>query len=319
MVMIASCLTLKTFAAHILIIESYHAEYLWDIEYKKGLIESLGNNHRFSYFEMNSKRIIKSKIEHKANLAWQEILNLEPDLVVLGDDNALKLLAPRLKNTTIPVVYLGINNNPRSYNFDGAKNITGVLERPLLKRSVLFTKKILTKAKKGLVLFDSGATSYASLGTEFKNQSQIKIGSLLVEIELIEQYSLWQEKILNAKKNGFDFIFIGLYHTIRNNSGEHVNAEDVLSWTSRNSPLPLFGFWEMSVGAGKALGGLVLSGVEQGKEAAKIIDDILTGKLASEIRPVIAEKGRFIFSLSEVNKWELTIPESISKLTTWVD
>ncbi len=147
-VMIISCITLKAFAAHILVIESYHAEYLWDIEYKKGLTESLGNNHRFSYFEMNTKRILKGQIEQKANLAWQEILNLKPDLVVLGDDNALKFLASRLRNTSIPVVYLGINNNPRNYDLAGAKNITGVLERPLLKRSILLTKQILTGAKK---------------------------------------------------------------------------------------------------------------------------------------------------------------------------
>ncbi len=75
----------------------------------------------------------------------------------------------------------------------------------------------------------------------------------------------------------------------------------------------------MSVGAGKALGGLVLSGEQQGKDAALIIKDILAGKPVSKIRPKAAEKGRFIFSRSEVNKWRLTIPESISKLTTWVD
>ena len=85
--------------------------------------------------------------------------------------------------------YLGINNNPRNYDVVGATNITGVLERPLLKRSVLLTKKILTKAKKGLVLLDSGATSYASLNTEFDNQSHIKVGDLKVEVELIERYS----------------------------------------------------------------------------------------------------------------------------------
>ncbi len=34
-------------------------------------------------------------------------------------------------------------------------------------------------------------TSYASLGSEFNNQSQVEIGGLFVEVELIEQYALW--------------------------------------------------------------------------------------------------------------------------------
>jgi len=316
---IVSFVATKAFSAHILVVESYHAEYLWDIEYKKGLQESLGKEHQFSFVEMDTKRVLKRRIKFKAEMAWQDILSLRPDIVVLGDDNALKFLAPKLRHTSIPVVYLGINNNPRNYDVVGATNITGVLERPLLKRSVLLTKEILTQANKGLVLLDSGATSIASLNTEFDNQSHIKVGDLKVEVELIERYPLWKEKVLNAKKNGFDFIFIGLYHTIRNSYGEHVNAEEVLSWTSKNSPVPTFGFWAMSIGAGKASGGLVLSGVEQGKEAAEIIKAILAGEPISEMRPRIAEKGRLLFSSSEVNKWKLVIPDFIANSALWVE
>ena len=316
---IVGCVATKAFSAHILVVESYHAEYLWDIEYKKGLQESLGKHHRFSFVEMDTKRVLKRRIKFKAEMAWQEILSLRPDVVVLGDDNALKFLASKLRHTSIPVVYLGINNNPRNYDVVGATNITGVLERPLLKRSVLLTKKILTKAKKGLVLLDSGATSYASLNTEFDNQSHIKVGDLKVEVELIERYSFWKDKVLNAKKNGFDFIFIGLYHTIRDSSEEHVNAEEVLSWTSKNSPIPTFGFWGMSIGAGKAAGGLVLSGVEQGKEAAEMIKAILAGEPIKEMRPRVAEKGRLMFSRSEVERWQLTIPDFIANSALWVE
>ena len=78
---------------------------------------------------------------------------------------------------------------------------------------------------------------------------------------MLGDYSLWQEAVLNAKKNGYEAIFIGLYHTLVDDDGKHVSEQTVLEWTSAHSPVPLFCFWEFSVGTGKAIGGLVLDGV----------------------------------------------------------
>ena len=72
-----------------------------------------------------------------------------------------------------------------------------------------------------------------------------------------------EEAVLNAKKNGYEAIFIGLYHTLVDDDGKHVSEQTVLEWTSAHSPVPLFCFWEFSVGKGKAIGGLVLDGRDQ--------------------------------------------------------
>ena len=174
-------------AAHILVIESYHAQYPWDNGYKKALTETLGQDHTFSFFQMDTKRLPKSKYAKMAELAWQEYLTLKPDIVVLGDDNALSYVGPKLKHTKTPTVYLGINNNPRNYSIADAKNITGVLERPLLKRSLLLIDEIIPQISKVLVLFDSGATSNVALQSYFDGQNIIKIGNIEVDIYLIEQ------------------------------------------------------------------------------------------------------------------------------------
>ncbi len=83
-------ISLKLSAAHILVIESYHAQYPWDIEYKKALVDTLGTEHSFSYFEMDTKRLAKSLHQQRAELAWQEYIAIKPYIVVLCEDNGFR-------------------------------------------------------------------------------------------------------------------------------------------------------------------------------------------------------------------------------------
>ena len=305
-------------AADILIIESYHADFNWDIEYKKGITDNLPNDYRFCYFQMDTKRLPVDKHMEMAERAWQKYLALQPDIVVLADDNALKYLGPRFKSTSTPVVYLGINNNPRNYEVYHTTNITGVLERPLLKRSILYLNKLVGNVDKVLVLFDDSPSSAAAVGIEFQQDQAMKLRQVLVEVGMVSQYSQWQEKVLSAKANEIDFIVVGLYQTLRDEEGNHVSAEQVIEWTSANSTVPVFGFWGYSIGENKAIGGLVIEGYEQGFTAAKIIKQIAMGENIAKIRPVVAKKGSYIFSREEVKKHKLIIPANMMGAITWV-
>ncbi len=305
-------------AVKILIIESYHAQYQWDIEYKRGIEDNVLGEHEFSYFQMDTKRLPQKEHANMAELAWQKYLAVKPDFVVLGDDNALKYLGQRFKNVTTPVVYLGINNNPRNYQLYIEKNITGVLERPLLKRSIVYLNELFQEVNKILVLFDSSPTASSAVNMEFKSTNVLKLEKVTVEIDQISTFSLWQQKVLTAKRNEIDYIIVGLYQTLVDEHGRHVSANKVIQWTSEHSEIPIFGFWDFAIGEGKAVGGLVLEGYEQGFCAAKIINRIFSGENIANIRPQIAEKGRFIFNKVELEKHHLIIPKQMQKNITWV-
>ena len=114
------------------------------------------------------------------------------------------------------------------------------------------------------MLFDSSNVALTAIEDEFKTQTELRVGQTRVNSQLIGDYSLWQEAVLNAKQSGYEAIFIGLYHTLSDEQGRHVDENRLLEWTSAHSPVPLFCFWEFSVGKGKAIGGLVLDGRDQG-------------------------------------------------------
>ncbi|BDQ37377.1 hypothetical protein SYK_17370 [Pseudodesulfovibrio nedwellii] len=292
----------------VFVINSYHKDFQWVAEHNAALKRGLKNVASLSFFDLNTKRIPRSEFKTARDRAIQELKTIKPKVVVITDDDALKLLGKRISDLHIPIVYLGINANPRDYHVLDHQ-VTGVLERPLFKRSIVFIQDILHGGlKKCLVLYDNSTTAYASLDSVFDNQQNLRFAGTETNIRLIDTLKDWREAVLSAKDHGYNAMIVGLYHTIVDEDGNHVPDENVIRWTSANSPIPVFGFWDFSIGKDKALGGLVLAADPQGWEAAKLVKRILEGERASDIEPVIAETGRFIFSDYELKRWNLSRP-----------
>lgn len=304
----------------ILVVESYNTEMEWDASYKQALAETLGHRYRLEYFQMDTKRLPKGQHAAMADRAWASYEALRPALVILGDDAALKFLVDRLGATNTPVVYLGINNNPREY-FDAGKfkNITGVLERPTLKRNIVFVHEILPHAKRALVLFDTDITSEVVRKETFGGNDHLVISGISVDLKLIAKWEDWQHEVLTSKDR-YDMIFLGLYQALHDSTGKSVNSSDeVARWTSEHAPVPTFGFWDWAVGPEKTIGGLVLHGREQGKAAADIALKILSGTAPSTIPPITADRGHFLFSRMQLKRFGITLPTSIASVAIFTD
>ena len=305
----------------VLIIESYHSEYPWDKSYMRGINDTLGAGYEILTFQMDTKRVPQEQYQQQADKAWNYFMETKPDLVVLGDDNALKFLSKKIDDTGTPIVFLGINSNPRDVGIFEMKNITGILERPLFNRNIIAMNNIMdNKLNRLLVLFDSGNTSKAAIHEAFKNKKMLKLGKVKADLKLIGNKTEWQETVLNAKKDGYDAIVVGLYHTITDDEGNHVPANEILGWTSANTPVPPFAFWDFAVGKNKSIGGFVLFGREQGIAAANLVKKVLDdGVNPSDILPIVAKKGRFYFSENELNNWKLSLPKSIAAKASLID
>ncbi|NRD72122.1 sugar ABC transporter [Shewanella sp. VB17] len=302
----------------ILIIESYHSEYPWDNSYIEGIKEGLKGDYEFHTFQMDTKRIDQSEFDKSAQDAWDFYLQTKPSIVFLGDDNALKYLGTKFAEVDTPVVFLGINNNARAYNIHSATNITGVLERPLLKRSIVEMKKVVD-LKKVLVLFDSGTTSKVTFDEVLKSKEKIQISGVEAHMKLVGSWNVWQETIKSAKNEGYNAIFIGLYHTIVDENNQHISADEVIRWTSENTPVPPFAFWDFAVGSDKAIGGLTLFGKSQGLLAADIATQILSGAQPSKIQVKTGEKGKLLFSKIQLKKYHIELPKAIALKATLIE
>ncbi|WP_299792083.1 ABC transporter substrate-binding protein [uncultured Shewanella sp.] len=300
-------ITGKTFAAEIALIHSYHIKYPWVQQYRDSFLREVNTNNIVE-FEMDTKRKNATEYQKIADDAWSFIEENQPKIVVLADDNALKFLGPKVVAANIPLVFLGINANPRHY-ISLNQNVTGALERPLLKRSVLLLKELLPGLKNVKVLMDRKPTSYAILETSFDDKFKQTVAGIKVDITLEESFHDWKETVSQTKAKGYDALIIANYAALRNRFCENVSLDKVSHWTSSQSPLPVFAFWSYSIGDGKAIGGLTISGKEQGIEAAKKVNHFfLKGDLLSISTP---KRGTLIFSQHELQRWNIVLPPNI--------
>lgn len=314
-------MSFSCFAKNILIIESYHLGYKWDESYIKGIKEGLkGLGHKITLFEMNTKRLPSSKHQAMSDKAWQLYLQTKPDMVILGDDNAVKYLIKRLSTTKTPVVFLGLGENPRKYSVNKYKNVTGVLERPLFRRNITKISQIINNKKASfLLLFDNGTSSMIAANDAFKGKLDLNWLTYKIKVRNLGTFANWKTHILNAKKNGHHAVIIGGYHTLVDKKNKKVLAKDVIEWTSKNTQLPVFAFWDFAIGPKKIIGGLVIDGHDQGIAAANIVRKIFNGKSPQDIFPITPNTGHYSFSKSQLKRWKLNLPNKIKDLTHWKD
>lgn len=172
----------------ILVIESYHESFLWDQAYRTALKRELGNQYTFEFFAMNTKRLPESMHAEMAQVALQRAKEAQPDLIVLGDDAAIKFLALPLDQLAIPIVFLGLNNSPRAYGLEKTKNIRGVVERPVLRRSLAMIRQVKPDVSKILVLFDDDLTSRILYEEIFLGNKRLDLLGIQVDVVLCRQF-----------------------------------------------------------------------------------------------------------------------------------
>ena len=90
----------------------------------------------------------------------------------------------------------------------------------------------------------------------------------LIGWDVVQTYAEYKQKINSYQSNASTICHLGLF-TFKNETGNNVPIEEVMSWTVENSNLPDFSFWSDRVDKGNLLA-MTVSGYEQGKAAGEI-------------------------------------------------
>ncbi len=292
------------------IINSYSRDFVWTRDLDDALRRGLPGVDIVT-FDMDTKALPQEVFAQRAELALAACDAAAPDLVVLSDDNALRLLGQRLVDQGRRVLFMGINNNPRAY-LDDPRKATGVLERPLYKRSVLLARRLLgPTARRGLVLFDDSPTARVLHEEIFAASPQYVVGDTVMDFLATNSLEQWRLALTTARQDGYSFIALGLRHTLRDAQGGYVNPDDATAWARDNASVPLFGFWDFDIGPGKTLGGVVLTGSTHGEIAAVLARRLLNGDPPEEVPAIHDRQGVLMFSLSELKRHGITLPEDL--------
>ncbi|MEF2232106.1 MAG: ABC transporter substrate binding protein [Pseudodesulfovibrio sp.] len=293
----------------VLVIHSYDEELAWTAQCSQGIASILSPEFELRFLYLDTKRIPASAFQARADEAARACERFGPDLVMLGDDNALRLLGPKMAATGLPVVYFGINNNPRIYFEVLPDNVTGVIERIPLFPWIRLLKDILPDASRILVLMDDSPTADAITRNSFRGKPRIRFDDGIVERRSTGSWEEWQRIVLGAEAQ--DLIVMPVFHALTDESGGHVPYDRVVAWISRNSRVPVFATQDYAVGDNGVVGACVVQGEEHGRIAARIAKAILSGREVRDVSALGDQEGRLYFNRAQLKRFQITLPESI--------
>jgi len=269
----------------VLVLHSYHHGFEWTDQVMIG-IESVFNNSDIDVELRTEYMDTKSYKPERVFPLLQEIYkikyhNLQPDIIISSDNNALNFLLPNrdLLFPGVPIVFCGINNYSDSL-IKNQVSITGVAEDFDFEGTIGLALRLHPETRQIAVVSDSTHTAIVTL--ERLKRSFSKFTERVSFVELTDMTAQGFKEALNHLPDNALVIHNGLF---RDRNGRKFTLEEGLSFVVKNSQVPVYSLWQFMIDQG-VMGGVVVSGFSQGKQAALMAVRILQGALPDRI-PVL--------------------------------
>lgn len=309
----------------VLVLSSYHAEYVWDQDVKKGILSGLAEerftpekNIIIEYFYMDTKRKTSEKWKQEiAQQAIEKINSWQPHVVIATDDNAQKYVVAKMKDSGINFVFLGVNADPMAYNYinsseDPGGTISGSIERARFEQTVKLLKRIVPSVRKIAIVCDDGPTGEFVVKRVLQTANEL--GIEVVSSRRIGRFSEWKNYVRSVQDYA-DALLVIVYHTLKDEQGNAVSGDEVLNWTINNSKLPDIGFWSWAVEAG-LMASEAISGYQQGFYAATVSSYVLMGQKAGDFSVDKPQRGELCINVARAQMLGIEIPADIKRVAT---
>ncbi|MBU0482184.1 MAG: hypothetical protein KKG47_13900 [Proteobacteria bacterium] len=321
----------------IIIIDSYHQEYLWSQQCNEGLSASL---LKFGYlddkkqekqlnkddFAESSGAIIKRLwMDTKRKKEKMDIAEVtakfttitkefRPDLIFLGDDNAANYIGNQFLDSRIPIVFWGVNNTPVKYGLVDSyekpgHNVTGVYQTTYYKESLELLKTIVPTARTFAILSDDTTTGRIhNKAIQFLDRKG-ELPLQLVDTVATNNYEVWKKNTTELQEK-VDAFFIASSN-LKNDDGSFVTNEDVAAWYTANINRPAASGFRYRVEHGW-LCAVDDSGYNQGYEAGLMGHEILAHHVdPSTFPPRVPPRGPQMVNKTRAKKLGIPLTDKM--------
>lgn len=306
------------FSKTVVIIESYHRDYQWDADYIAAIQSELGEGHDIHVLALDTKRLPKPQWSQQTTSVQQAVAALQPDLAILGDDNAFSLMAGHLVERQIPVVFLGVNGGPNQHPELSHALVTGILERPFFAESIRHLRNVLRQNDHFLILMDDSPTMRNAVNEYFGDERQTSLYGSQLDIVLTNDKDTWLQSVFNAHEQ-YDAIIVGTHHTIRDQADNYIPPAELMGQAFTGAQVPIFSFWDIFIGKQQGVGGFTVSAHQEGLTAARLASLILSGVAPDRIPQIRSLSGHFVYSKSGMAHWNLELSSLIASQSNFVE
>lgn len=309
--------------SRIVIVSSYHRQYLWSEDTNAGVVAALLDFGYLDNAEQGERFWKDDNVESSTTVIrklWMdtkrrntlpeiadsvarvigEIERFDPDIILLGDDNAANYIGSHYLDTELPVVFWGINGTPMKYGLlesmeRPGHNVTGIYQAGYLREGLVALKTLLPEIHNFAVLSDDSPTGRSKAKEFLRWSRRNELPLELVEVVVTNDYEVWKRRALDLRDR-VDAFFVLNHNTLRSADGKTVEQLEAGRWYLTNIKKPDISHERHFVKEG-ILSAVEDSGYKQGYEAVRIAHRILAdGQKPAEISVYAPEHGPFIIN-----------------------
>lgn len=284
-----------TSSRHVLFISSYHDTFATVVPQRQGLQEVFSENHismDIAYMDTKNYETPENEKLFYETLRYKLANHKRYDAVVLGDDAALEFAEKHQQElfANIPMVFMCINNRTHAEEAARTPWMTGALEKYYMEDTLSLALKMWPQAGKVVAIYDNTGTG---LGDYAEFQKLIPAHPEL-EFSAINTSTLsWNEFAAALRAIPRDALVFFLMASV-DKEGNRYTLPEAASMIVSYSAAPVLRQSDGGMGLG-VLGGKITDYRACGRQAARIVVDILDGAAVSSIPLMREGEGRYVF------------------------
>ncbi|WP_147820938.1 hybrid sensor histidine kinase/response regulator [Salidesulfovibrio onnuriiensis] len=286
----------------VLYLNSYHHGYRWSDAIREGITSVLDTSEMTIELQteyMDAKKYNYEYITDKLRTLYRDkFLGEKFDVIIVSDNDAFNFIRQMRDELFrgVPVVFCGVNE------FAGPlePGITGLVESPPLVETLDVALKLLPNKKRVVVVSDE-STAGRSIRRQVEAIEPVFRGRLAFDYWTGLSLGRILTKVRDLPEDTFLF-FVPMYQNV---DGRFYTAEEVMAEIYKYSNVPLFSSWEFLLGQG-SVGGKLISGVEHGREAARMALDILRGADVNAMPVVDSTEGSYWFDYDVLRRLDIS-------------
>jgi len=288
---------------NVLILHSYNPELEWTARIHDGIFRTLKEYdpemHIFTEY-MDTKRHWGASYLHELITLYQMKYHAHDlDLIICSDDNAYNFASRYRKKLfgDIPLVFCAVNS--LDVLTARLEKSTGVLESYDIKATLEVAFKLYPGIRKVLVINDVTTTGKANIE---RLEKILPTLSVKPDMEYLQDCSM--ADVLERVATLEDDTVILLFAFLRDHNNRFFSSKESCRMICSKSRRPVFAVWDFYLGEG-IVGGMLTSGVMQGKEAARLALEILEGQDPESLPISTRGSNTYMFDDNVLRKYHL--------------
>jgi PAS domain S-box-containing protein len=288
----------------VLILHSYHPAYKWTNDINKGINSVFNNVTKVDlYVEyMDTKQYVETEyIDILTSIYRKKYKNIKFDVIISSDDNAFNFLKKNTKELfqNTPIVFCGTNNIKKE-DIEGFKNFTGVNEGVNLNKNYDLILKLHPNVKNIYTITDTTTTGKLVRKEVLSRIKKYK--DLDIKFHILDDMTL--DELVNNMKNLPDNSVALFTVYFRTKDNKFLSYYKAIEKIEKHTKTPIYGLWDFTLGHG-IIGGYLTSGYFQGKKAAEMAKDILSGIPVEAIPILLKSPNKYMFDYKQIQKYNI--------------